>query len=365
MDFALNADQEALQAAVKGAMARAAPLEQVRLVAKGDAAARTVAASAFAELGVPGLLIPEAEGGSGLGMLDAAIVHEVLGALVAPVPALGAAMASAGLAALGTDAPAAVWRGRLAGGEVRFGIAVSERVAARDLRPGLAAGVDSLAGKLHGTALFAIDAMSATHLMVSDRDGCTHLLAADAPGLTRTPLSTIDATRDVARLDFDGVAAETLDRGSDGRLADRMVEAGRLMIAADTLGAAQAMLDRAVAYALERKQFGRVIGSFQAVKHMCAEMAAAIEPARALVWHAAHMMDEGEAEAGVHVALAKAHLADVGTFVARTATEVHGGMGFTDLVGLHYWFKRIGLNRQLLGGPEAARLHAARLQGWG
>jgi alkylation response protein AidB-like acyl-CoA dehydrogenase len=119
-----------------------------------------------------------------------------------------------------------------------------------------------------------------------------------------------------------------------------------------------------VAYALERKQFNRVIGSFQAIKHLCAEMAANIEPARALVWHAAHAIDEDMEDADVMVCLAKSLLADVGTFVARTSTEVHGGMGFTDLVGLHYWFKRIGANRQLLGSPERVREEAARLQGW-
>ena len=137
----------------------------------------------------------------------------------------------------------------------------------------------------------------------------------------------------------------------------------RLLVAADTLGTAQAMIDKAVAYSKERQQFGRVIGSFQAVKHMCAEMAAKLEPARALIWHAAHALDIGDAEGPMMANLAKAHLSEVGTFVARTATEVHGGMGFTDLVGLHYWYKRIGVNRQLLGSPEQARQTAAQLQG--
>ena len=137
-----------------------------------------------------------------------------------------------------------------------------------------------------------------------------------------------------------------------------------MAIAADILGAAQTMLDRAVAYAKERRQFGRVIGSFQAVKHLCAEMAAALEPCRAFIWHAAHALDAAPEEGPILACHVKAHLSEVGQRVARTATEVHGGMGFTDLLGLHYWFKRIGVNRQLLGGPERAREDAARLQGW-
>jgi alkylation response protein AidB-like acyl-CoA dehydrogenase len=140
-------------------------------------------------------------------------------------------------------------------------------------------------------------------------------------------------------------------------------DAGWVLVAADSLGAAQVMLDKAVDYAKERRQFGRVIGSFQAVKHLCAEMAAELEPCRSLVWYAAYAFDSAPTEASLMAAHAKALTSEVGRFVARTSTEVHGGMGITDLLGLHFWFKRIGLNRQLLGGPERVREIAARLQG--
>lgn len=121
------------------------------------------------------------------------------------------------------------------------------------------------------------------------------------------------------------------------------------------LGASQIMLDKAVAYTKERRQFGRLIGSFQAVKHMCAEMAAALEPCRSLVWYAAHAWDGDAEDASLVAAHAKAHLSEVSRFIARTATEVHGGIGITDLLGLHFAFKRVGLDRQLLGGPERVR----------
>ena len=97
---------------------------------------------------------------------------------------------------------------------------------------------------------------------------------------------------------------------------------------------------------------------------MCAEMAAKNEPCRSLVWYAAHAFDAVPAEAELVACHAKSHTGEVGRFVARTATEVHGGMGFTDLLGLHYWFKRIGFDRQVLGGPETVREEAAILQGW-
>ena len=138
---------------------------------------------------------------------------------------------------------------------------------------------------------------------------------------------------------------------------------GRVMLAADTLGAAQNMLDQAVEYAKQREQFNRPIGSFQAVKHMCAEMAASLEPCRAMVWFAAHALADLPDESRLTACHTKAHLAEVGKFVAKTSTEVHGGMGFTDLLGLHYWFKRCGSNRQWLGAPELVREEAASLQG--
>ena len=199
--------------------------------------------------------------------------------------------------------------------------------------------------------------------LVASRDAQLFLVARDAPGLTRRNLISIDRTRRVGELVFAEVAAELLPGSSDPGIAHRLIAHGRVMHAADTLGASQAMLDKAVAYAGTRQQFGRVIGSFQAVKHLCAEMAAALEPSRALVWYAAHALTALPDEARLYACHAKAHLAEVGTFVARTATEVHGGMGFTDLLGLHYWFKRIGLNRQLLGSPERARHEAAEMQG--
>jgi alkylation response protein AidB-like acyl-CoA dehydrogenase len=136
------------------------------------------------------------------------------------------------------------------------------------------------------------------------------------------------------------------------------------MLAADTLGAAERMLELAVEYAGQRSQFGRVIASFQAVKHMCAEMLAELEPARSLVWYAAHAFDELPEEASLVASHAKAHLSDVGTHIAKLATEVHGGVGFTDEQNLHVWFKRISFNRQLFGGPELLRERAATLQGW-
>ena len=187
-----------------------------------------------------------------------------------------------------------------------------------------------------------------------------YLVSADAAGLEVKNLTTVDKTRTTCELIYSEVEAELIS--DDSAVFDKALDAGLVAIAADTLGAAQCALDQAVTYAGQRVQFNRVIASFQAVKHMCAEMAANLEPCRSMVWYAAHAFNEIPEEASMMASHTKAHLSEVGQFVTRTATEVHGGMGFTDLVGLHYWFKRAGFNRQILGSPEMLRERAASIQ---
>ena len=185
-----------------------------------------------------------------------------------------------------------------------------------------------------------------------------------AKGVSETELTTIDRTRTVLTLDLDKAAASVVAGNNHAEAQRKMIDAGRVLLAADSLGAAAMMLEKAVEYSKTRDQFNRPIASFQAVKHMCAEMAAKLEPCRSMIWYAAYAQDHVPEETSLMACLAKSHMQEVGKFVARTATEVHGGMGFTDLLGLHYWFKRIGANRQLLGGPEKLRAEAAELQGW-
>ena len=163
---------------------------------------------------------------------------------------------------------------------------------------------------------------------------------------------------------FKNTEVDILENTSSSKEAvDNAIDAGRIVIAADSLGASKAMLDKAIEYSKERKQFNRAIGSFQAVKHMCAEMAAELEPCYSILWHAAHSFDSKEKNKKIMACHAKSHISDISKMISKKATEVHGGMGFTDLLGLHYWFKRIGVNRQMLGSPEIVREEAAKSQG--
>jgi alkylation response protein AidB-like acyl-CoA dehydrogenase len=363
MDFALSDEQQLLAGSLRRYLEESCPVTRVReLVA--DAPGRDGGTwKDLCELGVAGLLVPEEHGGSGLKLLDAAVAAESLAWGVAPAPFLGGAvMAPVALRAGGSAEQQARWLPGLATGSVRFGVAAAEMVARRD-----GTGVAVRDGRLHGVSLMAIDAAGADHFLVSaDAGRSLALVDAQAEGLTVTGLRTIDRTRGFAELGFDGVPVADWIGGPGGaaRASRRMLDAGRVVVAADILGASERTLELAVAYALQRKQFDRVIGSFQAVKHLCAEMAAELEPARSLVWYAAHAFDAVPEEASLMACHAKAHLSEVGPFVVRTATEVHGGIGFTDAQNLHYWFKRVGVDRQLLGAPEAVREEAARLQGW-
>lgn len=358
MEFGLSQEQAIFQDTLARYLKESGGLELARAFAASNGARNAGLIEGLAGLGAAGVVIAEEFGGVGLPLLDAALAAETLGQHVAPVPFIGSSvLAPLALQRAGSRAQMERWLPRLADGSATAGVAFAELAGARE-----DAGVEERDGHLFGRALFVID-FDADLFIVADRNRRLHLVDVGAVGLSSRPLATIDATRTTGELVFEGATAEPLAGSEDTSIAQGLLDAGRVMFAADTLGAAQSMLDQAVAYAKQREQFGRAIASFQAVKHMCAEMAAALEPCRALVWYAGHALDALPEEASVTACHAKAHLAEVGTKVARTATEVHGGMGFTDLVGLHYWFKRIGFNRQMLGAPQFVRAEAARLQG--
>ena len=358
MEFGLSSGQALLQESVGRVLRDSASLERVQRFAGGDESRAEDVWAALCEMDIPGLLIAEEHGGIGLDLLDAALVAEILGSHVVPAPFVATAvMVPIAIFSAGSEMQQSRWLPELAKGTVIAGAAFTEAVSSR-----LDAQIQYRDGALHGKALFVLD-FEADLYLVADENRALYLVEANAAGLERRRLTSIDKTRRVGELVFDNVAAELLPGSNDPEVCARVIDAGRIVLAADTLGAAQNMLTKAVAYSKERVQFGRAIGSFQAVKHMCAEMAAELEPCRAMMWYAAHAFDAIPNEARLTACHTKAHISEVGTFVARTSTEVHGGIGFTDELGLHLWFKRIGANRQLLGGPDQTREEAAKLQG--
>jgi alkylation response protein AidB-like acyl-CoA dehydrogenase len=361
MDFGLSLEQRQFDDSLRAFLTDHLPMDRLRMLAASGTGFDESLWRGAAELGLQSLPIPERFGGAGLGILDAAIAAEALGHAAAPLPFLGSVvMASQAFLHSASPAQQDEYLPLIAGGEARFAVAL----------PGFAGqtGGNSVRldnGRLSGSITAVADAAAATHLLVYLPDGHAALTAVDAPGVSVTTSLALDRTRAISDVRFDAVIIERLDAANAPMAAARRVlDAGRVILAADTVGAAQHMLDAAVAYAKERVQFGRVIGSFQGVKYMLVDCVTMLEPCRGMVWYAAYAQDSLPDEARLTACHVKAHVSDVARDVARITTEAHGGMGFTDLLGLHHWFKRIAFNRQILGGPERCREEAAELQGW-
>lgn len=359
MYFGLSEEQQSLQDNIKKYLEDNASLDTIKEVAGGDSAKAENIHKGLVELGISGLMVPEQYGGLELDMLFATVVSGALGSGTAPVPFAGAyVMAPIALSLGGSESQKETWLPKIAGGEAIIGIGISEYVGARE-----DAAITFSGNTISGRCLFVIDAKNADAYILANKAGELYIIDAKDKGISVTELVTVDKTRPSIELNLDKVVAELLPGSEKNQeVINKVLDAGRLMLSADSVGASQIMLDKAVAYSLERKQFGRVIGSFQAVKHMCAEMAAELEPCHSMIWHAAHCYDHDPAQARLMACHTKAHVSEVAKQISKTSTEVHGGMGFTDELGLHYWFKRIGLNRQLLGSPELVREEAARIQ---
>ena len=360
MYFGLSEEQKSLEENIHRFLEDNASLDVIKAVANGESEKAQKVHQGIIDLGLSGLVVPEEYGGLELNMLFATVVASALGSGTAPVPYAGSyVMAPIAINLGGDEQQKSNWLPKIAGGECVIGVGLSEYVGARE-----DSGIEFSNGKLSGRCLFLIDGKDADAYLLADKSGQLFLVDSSSSGITVTELTTVDKTRTSIELVLDKVDAEILPNSSNKEVIEKVLDAGRLMLAADTVGAAQVMLNKSVAYSLERKQFGRLIGSFQAVKHMCAEMAAELEPCHSMIWHAAHCQDNVPEEARLMACQTKAHVSEVGKQVSKTATEVHGGMGFTDELGLHYWFKRIGLNRQLLGSPELIREEAGKLQGF-
>ena len=361
MEFGLSLEQRQFDDSLRSFLVDRLPMDRLRALAEPGNGYDEGLWHGLAELGLHGLIVPERFGGAGLGVLDAAVAAEGLGYAAAPVPFTGATvMAPLAFMNSATEAQQDEYLPMVAMGDARIAVGFAGLAGQTG-----AASVTLDGSRLTGTISGVMDAGAATHFLVYLRDGTGALVAANASGVATSLHRSLDRTRPLVDVSFNGTAAELLVAANDKLAAARRVlDAGRVVLAADTLGAAQTMLDRAVAFAKERVQFGRVIGSFQGVKYMLADCVTMLEPCRGMVWYAAHAQDALPDEARLTACHAKAHVADVAREVARMTTETHGGMGFTDLLGLHYWFKRIGFNRQVLGGPERCREEAAALQGW-
>ena len=345
MEFALTDEQRMIADTARDFFRDAATSERTRAAMVGHGIDRALWQAFCAELGLAGLFVPEGEGGSGLGMVEFASVAEAAGTQVAALPLLGQAMAMAALLAGGSAEQRAAWLPTLIDGSVVMASA-----------PGFVGMAEK--GKLSGTARFVAYGGIADHFVVSGPNGAW-LIAADAPGVSVTRFTTMDQTRPLADVTLDNAVAEPLADATAAHRAAQQI--GWLCLAAEALGGAQAAIDQTVAYAKERKQFGRAIGSFQAYKHRLADRVIDIEQARSAVYWAACAIDEGSDEAQIALHSAKAFCADTFHMCAANMIQLHGGIGFTWEHDAHLFFKRARSILSMLGDSQWHREQIAAL----
>ena len=317
------------------------------------------------QLGLHGLALPEEYGGFGGGPVELGIVLEELGRVLLPSPYFATvALAGQALAASNDEAAKARWLPAIADGSTTATLALAEECGS--WRP---EDIETSAGHgtVSGTKMFVVDGHTADLILVVARTDTGPALFAvdgDAPGVTRTRLETLDPTRRLARVDLEAAPARRVGPDGDASAYLRTVlDLVAVALAAEQVGGAQACLDAAVAYAKVRVQFGRPIGSFQAIKHKCADLLVQVEGARSAAYHAAAVAAEGSSELPVSAALAAACCADAFTHAAKENIQIHGGIGYTWEHDAHLYLKRAKSSEQLFGGPATHRARLADLVG--
>lgn len=310
------------------------------------------------EMGLGGIAVPEDQGGLGLGLVELALIAEALGYAAAPGPFLGHALATLALT-LGDREAAAPWLEGLVSGAAIGAVALGE--AGGRWEPE-AWSVPFENGTLTGQKIAVLQADRAGLLVVGVAGGGLVLVDPGAGGVTITAREVVDRTRRIFEVTFDAAPAVLLTE--DGDAVRKLIDAGLVLLAADAFGGSRRALDLSVEYAHVRKQFGRLIGSFQALKHQLADVAADIEPVRGLYWYAAYAWDHLPDERTRTAAIAKAHATDRFVAAGRAMVQAHGGIGYTWESDVQIWLKRAMFDFSYLGSPSVHRERAARLAGW-
>ena len=353
MILGVNAEQEELRASVRRFLADRAPLPRVRELMDGGETDWAVWEQAGAQLGLQGLAIPEAYGGAGFGFAEQAIVLEEFGAALYGGPYLASAVLAATALLASPDEGAR--RGLLpdiASGATVATLAFTEDNGSWD--PGairLSAVKDGDSWRLDGHKSFVLDGATAgLILVVAATDAGLSLFAVEGDEVARTALPTLDQTRQLARLEFAGVTGRLIGSPGDGAaVLDRALDVAAIALAAEQLGGAQRALDMAVEYAKIRRQFDRPIGSFQAIKHRCADLLLEVESLRSAVGYAAAAVAEDSPEVPVLAPLVKAYASETYFHVAAENIQIHGGIGFTWEHDAHLYFKRAKASELFLG----------------
>ncbi len=326
---------------------------------------------AFGEQGYAATLVPESFGGLGLGLCDAGLIAEQIGHTLAPSPFYSTAVLAAWLLAKGgSPAQQQSWLPRIAAAEVVLALAVDEQARHRPQVLATTARRDGARWRIDGDKTFVIDGSAADALIVAAQaeSGVALLLVpAGTPGLTIERCVLLDAHL-AARVRLDGVLVGadaligTVDRGR--WLLDGVLDVGRAVAASELVGLADEVFERTVEYLLQRKQFGRLIGEFQALQHRAAELYCELELARALVRQAQQALDRGEPEAALRVAQAKARAGLSANRAVQEGVQMHGGIGMTDELDIGLFMKRARVLHELFGNAAFHMDRAAVMGGY-
>ena len=378
MDIGFTEEQELLRETARRLLENQCETQFVRQLMAEPAAVTDEFWQKLAEQGWLGIVYPEDDGGSGLGLVDLVVLMEEMGRAVMPGPFLSTVLLGGGvIAEAGTPAQRRRWLPEIAAGNAKAALAWTEPNLRWD-----AAGIMSRAREagggytLSGTKLFVGDAHLADIIAVAarTRDGSTmedgvslFLVPRDAAGLAIRRLPSVDETRKLCEVSFDNVAVPAaallgeLHQGWEPLAG--VIDRAAVALSAEICGAAQRVLDMTVDYAKLRVAFGKPIGSYQGVKHKCADMLVEIENAKSLTYYAAWAVDEGEADAPLAVSMAKAAASDAGRKVCAAGIQLHGGIGMTWEHDLQLYLKRAKADEVMFGDATWHRERIARLMG--
>lgn len=347
MDFEFTPDQRQMQDSVRALLAARYDLARLRQIADAKGFDEELW-QALAEAGVFALMVPEAHEGLGLAPVDAVLMVEEFGRALVPAPVVETMLGAVLIARFGTPDQQATLLPRLASGGLRVTLAHAEAeagpgsgdIALRAVRVG-----DAWA--LHGEKILVPNAGAADLLLVTARFGeagqvGVALCAPGAEGVTRRGQPTLDHASQHHAIGFGGAMADVLGGGPNAAAVELLVDLGAAAAAAEMAGIAARVLDDSVAYAVQRVQFGKPIGSFQAIKHRCADIATAVEGARSAAYGAALALS-GTGETAKPVSIAKAFAGEAARRACNDAIQIHGGIGFTWELGLHLWLRRTRL----------------------
>jgi alkylation response protein AidB-like acyl-CoA dehydrogenase len=379
MALVLNEEQSMLRDSARGLISDKAPVSHLRQLRDSRDAtgfSRDLW-KAFAEMGLAGLLVPENFGGSGLGCVEAGIVMEEIGRTLMPSPFLSTAVvAASALSRGGSTAQQSEYLPKISDGSLLAALAVDEGAKHRPLQTKMQAVRSGNGFKLNGAKAFVVDGHTADLLIVAartagaagERDGLTlFLVDPRSKGIATERTAMVDS-HNAARILFDNVEVNAdgvlgeVDQGY--QLLEGVLNIGRGAVAAEMVGLSEEVFGRTVGYLRERKQFGKLIGEFQALQHRAAQLYIEIEITRAAVMKALQTLDGNFENAGAAVAVAKARAGSTATLAVQEGVQMHGGMGMTDQFDIGFFMKRARVCQELFGDTNFHADQLARMKSY-